>query len=115
MQYKKLNAFRFFLTQEECGRDDVEITVEYRVDQSDPKRGNCFVDYWLNLRDYGFRSHLGGIWLHADKDTLLPKIKLHMLRGIKDQIRLYEQEINWMEQAREAEEDTAFHEEMTEE
>ena len=103
MRYKKLNAFRFTLTEEECGRDDVEVTVEYRVDQTDPKRGNCFVDYWLNLRDYGFRSHLGGIWLTADKDTILPKIKLHLLRGIEGQIRQYEREVAWLEQAQEAE------------
>lgn len=99
MQYKKLNAFRFFLTEEECGRDDVEVTVEYRVDQSDPKRGNCFVDYWLNLRDYGFRSHMGGIWLAADKDTILTKIKAHMLPQVEEQVKAYERYIGWIESA----------------
>ena len=101
MQYKKLNAFRFFLTEEECGRDDVEVTVEYRVDQSDPKRGNCFVDYWLNLRDYGFRSHMGGIWLTADKDTILTKIKAHMLPYVEEQVKAYERYIGWIESAEE--------------
>ena len=101
MQYKKLNAFRFFLTEEECGRDDVEVTVEYRVDQSDPKRGNCFVDYWLSLRDYGFRSHMGGIWLTADKDTILTKIKAHMLPYVEEQDKAYERYIGWIESAEE--------------
>ena len=105
MHYKKLNAFRFFLTQEECGREDVEITVEYHVDQSEPKRGNCFVDYWLNLKDYGFRSHIAGVWLTADKDTILPKIKSHMLPKLKEQIRAYEQYIKWIEEAEERNED----------
>ncbi len=101
MHYKKLNAFRFFLTQEECGREDVEVTVEYRVDQSEPKRGNCFVDYWLNIKDYGFRSHIAGVWLTADKDTILSKIKAHMLPKIKEQIRAYERYIECIEEAEE--------------
>jgi hypothetical protein len=98
MRYKKINTFRFFLTKEECGRDDVEVTVEYRADQSQPQRGNCFVDYWLNLKDYGFRSHMNGIWLTVTKENVVEKIKLHMLPGIKQQIKMYERFIGVLEE-----------------
>lgn len=98
MRYKKINTFRFFLTEEECGRNDAEVTVEYRADQSEPARGNCFVDYWLNLKDYGFRSHMSGIWLTVTKENVVEKIKLHMLPNIRRQIRIYEQFIDILEQ-----------------
>lgn len=101
MRYKKVNTFRFFLTEEECGRNDIEVTVEYRADPSQPKRGNCFVDYWLNVKDYGFRSHMSGIWLTVNKENVVEKIKLHMLPAIKQQIRIYEKMMDVLEEQEE--------------
>lgn len=97
MHYKKINTLRFFLTQEECGRDDVEVTVEYRADKSNPNRGNCFVDYWVNIKDYGFRSHMGGVLLSVNKDTIIAKIKAHMMPFVEEQIKLYERYVELIE------------------
>lgn len=109
MRYKKLNAYRFYLKKEDCGRDDVEVLVECRADSTQPERGNCFVDYWLNLRDYGFRAHIAGIWLSATKDNLLDKIKLHMMRDLERHIKLYEQYIEVLEKHLEQiEDDNSF-------
>lgn len=99
MKATKVNSIRFYLTKEECMRDDVEILAEYRIDNSNPSKGNCFVDYWINIKDYGFRSHIMGIWLNVTKENIVSKMKLHLTRGIDGFIEDYEREIEILENA----------------